>query len=134
MEIVNGIYMWTNFVLLCSKILQSYNFTGGIYVWATGIPLVIFFLFFKGRELTGLLSKNINKFQKGEEIEKQMRYLIRLFDKKGKKRENEILLKGFIRNHEENCGMIDCPLKNVKKFLDSNSGNLDIFSIIYNLT
>jgi len=128
MEIVNGIYMWTNFVLLISKIFQSKNFTGGIYVWATGIPLVILFLVFKGSDIISILSKNINKFEKGEEIEKQMRYFIRLFNKKGKHRESEILLKGFIRNHEENCGMNDCPLKQVKKLLDSTSGNLDIFS------
>lgn len=130
MEIVNGIYMWTCFVLFISKILQSSNFNGGIYVWATGIPLVICFLVFKGSDIINILSKNINKLQKGEEIEMQMRYFIHLFSVKGKHRENEIFLKGFIRNHEEICEMNDCPLKVVKKLLDSNSGNLDVFSSI----
>ena len=118
--------MWTNFTLLISKIFYSQGFTKGIYVWACGLPLVILYLFFKSDDKIYFLSKNINKFQSGEEIEKQMRYFCRLFH--GKHRENEILLKGFIRNHEENCCINDCPLKAVKKLLDANSGNIDIFS------
>jgi hypothetical protein len=128
MEVCNALYIWTNFVLLISKIFKPKNFTGGIYIWAAGIPLVIISFVFKRSDIISLLSKNLTKFEKGEEVEKQMRYFIRLFHKKGKHRESEILLKGFIRNHEENCGMSDCPLKEVKKLLDSSSGNLDIFN------
>ena len=120
--------MWTNFILLISKMFYFNNFNKGIYVWACGVPLVILYLIFKRTDIINILSKNVNKLQKGEEIEIQMRYFIRLFHKKRKHRENEILLKGFIRNHEEDCGINDCPLKAVKKLLDINSGNLDIFS------
>ena len=130
-NIINGIYMWTNFVLLISNILQNINFSnqstanqfgGSIYILLSGIPLIILILTFSKNsdDYIEVLSQNINKFQKGEEIERQMRYFLRLILRKGKDRKSEILLKGFVRNHENNCAIGDCPLKIVKRLLDGN--------------
>eukprot|EP00340_Litonotus_pictus_P011472 CAMPEP_0170539036 /NCGR_PEP_ID=MMETSP0209-20121228/103671_1 /TAXON_ID=665100 ORGANISM="Litonotus pictus, Strain P1" /NCGR_SAMPLE_ID=MMETSP0209 /ASSEMBLY_ACC=CAM_ASM_000301 /LENGTH=1443 /DNA_ID=CAMNT_0010840857 /DNA_START=1058 /DNA_END=5390 /DNA_ORIENTATION=- len=48
-------------------------------------------------------------------------------DMKEDKRESGILIKGFIRNHESNCYINDCPLKVIKRNMDNNYNDFSIY-------
>lgn len=58
-----------------------------------------------------VVSNNYNQLLKGDEVQKYIRYYLKAVDEKGKTRESDILLKGYIYNHEETCELSDCPLK-----------------------
>ena len=55
-------------------------------------------------------------FQKGEDVARQIRfYLHVLYKKDSGDRNSEILLRGYIYNHEESCPNQQCQLKLYKK-------------------
>lgn len=58
-----------------------------------------------------LLFTSLNKFQKGEKVQKQIKYYLDLVDKREFDRDAKILLKGYIAIYEETCNIHDCALK-----------------------
>ena len=121
MIVLLGTYMWTNFVLLISKIFQSSGFSGAIYIWVFGLPLFNFIIIFTSDDKLDVLSTKVNEFKKGEEVQKYIRYFLEMVGKRGKERSVDIHLKGFVYNHEENCTISDCPLKKFKKLYDKSN-------------
>jgi len=105
--------------LLISKIFLPFEFTGGIYLFLLGVPLVVLFFFFSSDGSFEMVSKNINEFKTGEEIQRQLRYFMYFVDEKNNEKEIEIFLKGLIYNHEEGCLNHDCPLKSYKEILEN---------------
>jgi len=72
------------------------------------------------RDIYKLVSKDINEFKSGEEIQRQIISFLILIDERNADREVEIFLKGYVYNHEELCLIEDCPLKAYKHILDKN--------------
>lgn len=110
-----GIFFWSTIVLFLIKVLETTAFDGGIFVFIIGMPIVVFIIITQKDNRFTLLLQNINKFENGESVFKQIRYFLELVDKKYKDRKSNILLKGYIYLHEEYCTLQDCPLKKYLK-------------------
>lgn len=80
-------------------------------------------IIFDRDERVHLLLKNINNFQKGEEVALQIRYLLQLIHTKDIDRKNAIILKGYIYHHEDSCPNADCQLKQYKNNMITNHKN-----------
>ena len=123
--------MWTITMLFFCKIIYSTGvlFQGGLFLWSLGIPLVIFLLILSSNDKKQFLSANTENLQSGYDIEVQMRYYLRLVSQKNNDLDSCIMIKGFIRRHEEECYVNDCPIKNIFKLLDFNvaKNNLEFF-------
>lgn len=46
---------------------------------------------------------NVGNFLKGEEVMEQVRFFIELISKKDHNRNSDIVLKGYVFQHEDNC-------------------------------
>ena len=68
MSLVTGLFLWGNFVLIVVKLLEKSEFDGGIQIYFLGLPLVGLMIVYGKDERIQLLNKNINNFQKGEEM------------------------------------------------------------------
>jgi hypothetical protein len=66
--VLTGIFLWANFNLLIAKILESTEFSGALQLYFLGLPLIIGLIIFSKDERVELLLKNINNFQKGEDV------------------------------------------------------------------
>lgn len=66
--VLTGIFLWANFVLLIAKILEKTDFSGSLQLYFLGLPLIIGLAIFEKDERITILLKNINNFQKGEEV------------------------------------------------------------------
>ncbi len=93
------------------------NFGSIIYVWMFGCPILVLYFILHSYDDEDILTKNINECKNGNEIRRHIRCVLFLGNYHSG-RKSEILLKGYVYNHEENCTMMDCPLKKYKKYLD----------------
>jgi hypothetical protein len=66
--VITGVFVWANVVLFIAKILEDTEFSGALQLYFLGLPLVIGLIIFDQDERVRLLLKNINNFQKGEEV------------------------------------------------------------------
>jgi hypothetical protein len=66
--VLTGIFLWANFNLLIAKILESTEFSGALQLYFLGLPLIIGLIIFSKDERIELLLKNINNFQRGEDV------------------------------------------------------------------
>ena len=113
-----GVVLWSFVVLFFIKVLENSAFDGGIYLFFVGIPIVWVIVITQKDDRFKLLLTNVNKFQSGESVFKQIRYFIELVEAKYKDRRSNILLKGYIALHEEYCTIMDCPLKKYLKEIE----------------
>ena len=95
--------------------MEKAAFDGGIFLFFIGCPIVSYIIITQKDQRFSELLTNINKFDKGDYVFRQIRYFLELADKKGKHRQSNILLKGYIYVHEETCTLLDCPLKKYLK-------------------
>jgi hypothetical protein len=123
-----SIYFWNTFVLLFGKILENTSFDGCLAMFLIGIPIITLIILSNFDNKLGLLLTNINKFQKGEKVLKQIQYFLEIVDKKDIDRNSNILLKGYIFLYEESCATDDCELK---KYLANMENNLDSAIFLY---
>jgi hypothetical protein len=110
MSLATGLFLWGNFVLIIVKLLEHSDFNGGLQIYFLGLPLVGVMIVFGKDERIQLLNKNINNFQKGEEMALQIRYFLNLVQTKDTDRRNAIILRGYIYHHEDSCSYPDCCL------------------------
>jgi len=123
-----GIFCWHATVLLICKFLEYTSFNGGLELFFVGIPVVsVIILYLKDVKLSLLLT-NINKFEKGEMVGRQVRFFLDLVDKKDTERVSKIRLRGYIFLHNEQCSLADCPLEKYVKELESGK---DIIAYLY---
>ena len=113
-----GVVLWSFVVLFFIKVLENAAFDGGIFLFFIGIPIVWVIVVTQNDERFKLLLTNVNKFQNGESVFKQIRYFLELVEAKYKDRRSNILLKGYIALHEEYCTIADCPLKKYLKEIE----------------
>ena len=125
-----GLVLYSTVVMFFLKILENAPFDGGIFILFIGMPMISYILITQKDTRFTLLLTNINKFDKGESIFKQIRYFLELCDKKYTDRKSNILLRGYIHVHEEHCTNKNCPLKKYLKEIDrkpeSKNANTDI--------
>jgi len=121
-------FCWNTSVLLLCKLLEHTSFDGGLELFFIGVPIVsVIILWMKDGKLSLLLT-NINKFEKGEMVSKQVRSFLDLVDKKDTERVSKIRLRGYIFLHNEQCSLADCPLEKYVKELQSGK---DIIAYLY---
>jgi hypothetical protein len=106
-----GIVFYSTVVLLLLKVLENAAFDGGIFILFIGGFMISYIILTQKDKRFKLLLMNINKFSEGDSVFKQIRYFLELVDKSNKDRKSNILLKGYIYVHEENCTNSECPLK-----------------------
>ena len=131
---LNGIYMWSNFMLLICKVFSNYQFEGGFYIWLIGCPIVGFY-FWKGTdESKSVLSKGINLCKTGEEVQRHLRYFLTVCEHLNQRDENNMTLQGYIFNHscsDPLCGI--CQLKKQNNISSQNSSNSSINTSTQNI-
>ena len=126
-SIRNATTFWTFFILLIAKLAESSKINGFVYMLLFGYPLIIVIsIIYSRKESQNFMITSAN-FRDVNEYLIKIKYMIKLIDSylnKGKSgkgtksnlcKKNEILLKGIIAIHEENCLNEECPLK---KFLE----------------
>ena len=86
-------------MLFLVKVLEKSSFDGGIFVFIIGTPIIVVIIITQKKQRFSLLLQNINKFEDGASVFKQIRYFLELVDKKYKDRKSNILLKGYIYLH-----------------------------------
>ena len=120
----NPMWVWTYFVLLLSKLFQTTQFNGQIYLLLLGYPIVIVVaLYYYNARADSLVLKD-SQFNTPEDYVQKLNYVKMLMqgyvnvNSKGSKanktnsiRKVEINLKSYITVHEETCVDMDCPMK-----------------------
>ena len=134
LSIRNASLTWTFLVLFIGKLAEHSRINGMIYLLVFGYPLIIAISVIYYRKKSQKFMITSSNFNDIHEFVNRMKYLIKLIDsflsknKSGKAnkgnsgKKEEILLKGTISIHEENCVTEECPLK---KF-EENANNFAI--------
>jgi hypothetical protein len=140
-SIRNASIFWTYLVILIAKVLETTTFNGSIYLLIVGYPLIITFsiIYYKKKSQNFIITNS--NFTDVNEILIKLKYfklLIESFLSKNKNsksvksnslKKNEILLKGYISIHEENCHIEECPLK---KFIENpNNTNVQKMTLLH---
>jgi len=108
---IHAINLWTAVMLVFAKVMENTLFEGSIIAWLLGIPFVILIILTSRDHRIDLLLINVNKFQSGQEVQDQIRYLLKLIEWQASHRNSAILLDGYIEIHKQSCNKEDCPLK-----------------------
>lgn len=78
-----SINLWTAMMLVFSKIMENTLFEGSIIAWMIGIPFIVLIVITNRDHRIDLLLINVNKFQNGQEIQNQIRYILKLISWQG---------------------------------------------------
>ena len=117
LSLLNGIFAWTNYLILLGALLGSARFNMLLFIYLLGVPIIVaLILTSRGDAHMKTLLTPVSKFQSGEEALKQVIHLIKLIQTKEVNRESAILLKGFVNFHEMTCVDDECSLKVYKKY------------------
>jgi len=108
---LQALNLWTAVMLVFAKIMENTLFEGSIIAWLLGIPFVILIILTNRDHRIDLLLINVNKFSSGQEVQDQIRYLLKLIEWQAANRNSAILLDGYIEIHKQSCNKDDCPLK-----------------------
>ena len=130
----NSAIFWTYFVLFVGKLLYNTKVNGAVYLLIFGYPVIMYFSFIYYKKIEGDFNYTSANFNNIKDFMEKTRYMVKLIesyidDGRGLRygremvnQKNDILLKGLINQHEEQCIDEDCPLK---KFLE-NTGNYNV--------
>jgi hypothetical protein len=75
---LTALFIWGNIVLFLAKLLEDTEFSGAIQLYFLGLPLVVGLVIFDKDDRISLLLRNINNFQRGEDVAHQIRYFLHL--------------------------------------------------------
>lgn len=126
---MTAIFFWNTFCLLVGKVLETTIFDGCLAMFFIGAPIIIVIISISNQKGISLLMTSLNKFEKGEKIQKQIREYLNLVDKKDFNRSAKTILKGYIFLYEETCTLPDCALK---KFLyNYEMNNIETISFLF---
>ena len=130
----NSAIFWTYLVLFFARLFYKTSINGCAYLLLFGYPIIMYFSYIIYKKKEGdfnYTSANFNNIKDYMEKTQYLAGLIESYIDSGKglrygreveNQKNDILLKGLINSHEENCIDEDCPLK---KFIE-NSGNYNV--------
>ena len=97
--------------LLIGKVFKSLEFTGTIYLFFSDIIIIILFIFiYKNNELQYIL-KYYTEINNSVDFLYYVSNYYNIIINRNKSREYLAILKTLITNYEQNCILIDCPLK-----------------------
>lgn len=110
-----SIFLWATIVVVINKILETTTYNGGIWLFFFGTALILFFFYYFD---ISHLSPYFLYRQNTTEVEtlQKIFLLLKLIEEKETKRNNELILKGYIYLCEEKCDIKDCPLKKYLNF------------------
>lgn len=106
-----SINLWTAIMLCFAKFMEGTLFEGSIVAWMIGIPFIILIVITNRDQRVDLLLINVNKFQSGDELQNQIRFILKLISWQATNKNASILLDGYIEIHKQTCNKEDCPLK-----------------------
>lgn len=105
---LSSVFSWASIVLLIAKILEHSTFNGSLQLFFLGIPLLLTLIVFRKDERMDKLLLSVGNFLRGEEVMEQVRYFIQLVSKKDTDRNCDIVLKGYVFQHEDSCPNEQC--------------------------
>ena len=126
LTILNNIFclitLFAYISLFIGKIFKPLEFTGTIYLFFSSIIIIIIFIFiYKDNEIDFILLDYT-------EIPNPIDYLyyvskyFYIIENRNKSRDNLIILKSLISKIEQNCILVDCPLK---KYIDNLKNGIE---------
>ena len=110
-SLFSALNLWAALMLTFSKIMENMLFEGSVIAWLVGLPFVGYIVVFNRDHRINLLLINTNKFKNQHEVINQVRYVLKLIQWQGVKRNASVLLNGYIEIHKKSCNREDCPLK-----------------------
>ena len=97
--------------MLIGKVFNTVDFTGSIYLYLSSILITIIFIFiYKDNELDYILI-DYRAIDNSVDFLYYVSTYYRIIQSRNKSREHLAILKTLITNYEQNCVLIDCPLK-----------------------
>jgi hypothetical protein len=137
----NSSILWNILCIFISKLTESSNFNGQIFLIILGLPLIISVSFIYHKNKIGrfkIISNNLNDENETLNLINYLKSLIESFllnDKNSKSLQtnklirNDTLLKGYILHHEEYCIKENCPLK--KYLANPDDFNIQKMSLLH---
>lgn len=102
-NIITTYYLWTNFCLLISKLLEQTDFNGGLIMWIIGLPFLVMIMLSTKKSRIDTLLRSQVKFRSGEQIQGHLRYVLLLMKNQDNDKNAYMLLIGYIEKHKEIC-------------------------------
>jgi hypothetical protein len=90
-------------MLFVSMLLSSYNFDGGLIIWASGLPFFGILIYFESSSNINKLFKSNLKFKSGDELDSHLKYVLQLIHNHKADKNSYMLLIGYIEKHKEVC-------------------------------
>lgn len=121
--ITKSLYFWTALINIFTNILSNNTYVGFVYIWLLGIPVICITFLLTLKTILKPKSNlfyNVNKLNSPDIVITFVRYVIYLINNKDEKRESNLLIKGFVRNHEDTCIISDCPIKIIKNNINQS--------------
>jgi hypothetical protein len=109
--VLMAVNLWSAVMIIFARIMENTLFEGSIIAYFIGIPFIVLVVLTNRDHRVDLLLINVNKFQNGQEIQSQIRYILKLLEWQATSRNAAILLDGYIEIHKQTCNQEDCPLK-----------------------
>lgn len=75
-KILSALYLWTCIVLLILKIVSETEFHGGVILWVSPMPFIIFISISFSRHSLKTLLKSQMKFESSEELNNHLSFII----------------------------------------------------------
>ena len=108
--------------LFIGKIFKKWEFNGAIYLFFAGVIVIILYVIIHNQNDIDFMKINYKSIEKSDDCLKYIKKILDIINNKNNYRSNNLLLKSYITNIENNCLEIDCPLKryinNLKEGID----------------
>jgi hypothetical protein len=111
--------------LICINIILNYfeatDFDGTFELWCIILSIILIFNIFYSPNYNKNFIFSLDNLAKPEQALQRIIFFLQLIDMRHEHKEFDLLLRGFIFKHEEDCEIKECPLKIYKqKYLDMN--------------
>ena len=122
------IIFWNSLCLAISALLQNIDFTGGVFIFLCGVPillLTILFFYEDNFKISDLKKSQASSANGYIHIVKVMELID---DVRQNERKSRILLDSYIVEYEKQCPIINCPLS--QYWREINQGNYNVGSLL----
>ena len=109
---------WAYFTLLIEKIFQTFDFSGGIYLFIFGIILIIIFCFYYKQNSINFLMINFININNSYNCLNYINQYLKLINEKDISRDSLLIFNSFLEKLESSCTNNRCALK---KYIESSS-------------
>ena len=102
--------------LLIEKIFQSFEFSGGIYLFFIGIILIFIYIYYDTKEYTDFLTIDFNNLNSSSKCLNYIKRYLKMVEEKDESYDSLMIFNSYIEQIEEKCTNKKCVLK---KYLES---------------